>query len=131
MKGRNKILLGGVLLAAAIVIVGVSGRLYYAYRLSGLVAECETHNVPEPRPYNYDAGPSLCDPAMIYARGTGAYGIQGEIQTAYLDSKIFMSGFPIAAGSIALLFAVPWLWYFFLRRLAELRRAGRGAEDEP
>jgi len=56
-----------------------------------------------------------------------APGIQGAIQKAY-EAKIASSNWPLPTALIACAIAlVYWFWYFFLRRIAELRAAFTGS----
>jgi hypothetical protein len=145
MKRRHKILFGGLSLAAAIILTLVIGRGFYAHRLSGLVAECVATDVKESELPADTSSPiymrelrrfgdkRVCDPMEIADRQGGVSvtsDLQWRVLAAYYDQKSFMSDFPTIAGCIALLSALPWLWYFFLQRLREVGRALRGTDDK-
>lgn len=144
MKRRHTILVGGMSLAAAIILTLVAGKGVYAHRLSGLVAECIATDVKESdlpsannpiymRELRAYPDKRVCDPVEIAERQGGA-GVTSDLQarmlTAYYDKKLFMSEFPVIAGCIALISALPWLWYFFLQRLGEIGRALRGTDEK-
>lgn len=143
MKVRTKILLVGISLAAVIILSGVSGRQYHSHRLAALVAECEATDVQSPEhplsSYGVEMevprdshGHHLCDPVLLNSWNSphgllGLSDLQQDIRKADFDAKYFMSGFPAVAGSLALLFAFPWLWYLLLLLLWEIRHKTGGS----
>jgi hypothetical protein len=70
-------------------------------------------------------GKLQCDPVEL-AKSGDHVGIQGQLAVAQLDVWRW-SDWPLIAGvAIVLVCSVPWLWYFVLRRIRELREAITG-----
>ena len=64
-----------------------------------------------------------CDPLEL-ARSTSHYtGNQGQLAAAEVEALGWDSWHLIAGAAILIACSLPWLWYFFLRRLRELREA--------
>ena len=73
----------------------------------------------------YESDPLVCEPATLAMLGETA-GLQKVIVGVYWESRRALSEtWPIAL-LVAALFAVPWFWYFLLRRIVELRNAVGG-----
>lgn len=71
------------------------------------------------------SGKFECDPVQLAKSGEHA-GIQGQLAVAQADVWRW-SGWPfIACVTISVTCALPWLWYFFLRRVRELHNAIMG-----
>jgi hypothetical protein len=68
------------------------------------------------------SGKMTCDPVEL-TRSDGYTGIQGQLAAAE-RSVLRWDNWPQISG-IAVLFlcSLPWSWYFFLRRIRELREA--------
>jgi len=67
-------------------------------------------------------GKALCDPVEL-AKSGGHEGIQGQVAAAELE-VLRWADWPLIVGiAILLACSLPWLWYFFLRRIRELREA--------
>jgi hypothetical protein len=123
-----------------ILIVGIfAGALTYGlgqvntHRLERRVQELQRACVAEgeadakrPGPFsvltNIFGGKPLCDPVELARSGSHA-GIQGQLATAELEVLRWANWPLIACIAIQLTCTVPWLWYFFLRRIRELREA--------
>jgi hypothetical protein len=63
-----------------------------------------------------------CDPVEL-ARSGAHIGIQGQIAAAERDALWWADWPLIACVAIQLACCLPWLWYFFLRRVREVREA--------
>lgn len=64
----------------------------------------------------------VCDAGELY-RTPNPIGLQGKIADAYSDSMHATSLTSPVATAIGVLSVIPWLWYFLLRRIVELREA--------
>jgi len=71
---------------------------------------------------NIFGGKPQCDPVEL-ARSSGRVGIQGQLAAAERDVLEWGNWPLIACIGIPLTCSLPWLWYFFLRRIRELREA--------
>ena len=67
-------------------------------------------------------GQATCDPVEL-ARSDGYPGIQGQLAAAERDVLRWANWPQISGIAIPLLCSLPWLWYFSLRRIRELREA--------
>jgi hypothetical protein len=68
------------------------------------------------------SGKMTCDPLEL-ARSGSYPGIQGQLAAAERDVLRWASWPQISGIAIPLMCSLPWLWYFFLRRIRELREA--------
>ena len=68
------------------------------------------------------SGKMTCDPIEL-ARSDSYIGIQGQLATAERERLRWGSWPQISGIAILLLCSLPWLWYFFLRRIREFREA--------
>ena len=117
----TKLLIVGMAIGVAVVGIGYATTRYRLAQVETLVAECQTvHNL-----FN---DPLVCDPVDL-RRSTSdspAVGIQAQIVSAssaagtYFDVSLYL------AALIAIVFAIPFAWYFLLRRIRELGDAIRG-----
>lgn len=143
MRITTKVLSGGC--ACAIVIV--AGGLVYADRVKdrrdALIAECRT----KPNPFDqFDDAPitiddalayrprfapekPVCDPYELISLGANE-GLQGQIVDAHYAALAANDASWFWAGVVAVLSAIPWAWYFLLRRISELRSAFAGNPPE-
>jgi hypothetical protein len=71
------------------------------------------------------SGKMTCDPVEL-ARSDGYTGIQGQLAAAERDVLRWANWPQISGIAIPLVCSLPWLWYFFLRRIRELREAIAG-----
>jgi hypothetical protein len=159
MKTENKILVGGLVLAALVFGAGFWIEHRAEKRLALLVGECEATNAAKrtsparseahkpitaedvldvpPPPHGfvpddpqavagpwvkYKNDPLVCAPFELYSL-TEATGIQKEIRDSYFDSLGAHEITAPAAMALGVLSVIPWLWYFLLRRIVELRNA--------
>jgi hypothetical protein len=128
MEKSAKIFLLGCVLGTAMVGYGYIKEDREKENLTSLVARCESEKLVTPKgPWlKYQEAPLVCEPeALMKLTDWTPVGVQREIvesaskQGAALDSSI------IAALGLVLLFALPYLWYFLLRRIRELSSAIR------
>lgn len=132
MRITTKVLWGGC--ACAILIVA-GGSLYERRgvdRMRALVEECKAkpdpwkqfENAPAPPP-GYVLDPFVCDPDKLIVLGANE-GLQGQIVDAHYASLAADEAPWFWAGVVLALSAIPWVWYFLLRRIGEIRSALAG-----
>lgn len=132
MKSTTKVLLIGLAFAASIVAAGSWRAERLADRLSALVEECSANpepwehvkNIPAP-PAGYVLDPLVCDPDELTRLGVRE-GLQGQIVDAHFAALAADEAPWFWAGIVTVLCAIPWSWYFLLRRLGEIRSALAG-----
>lgn len=117
----------GLLLAGAVASGQALVEHRYEKKLSDAIKVCAAH-----RPAKEEGKPWLdiqliCDTEYFYGHMQDAWVTpQLEVRDA-LEARDRISRWPYAlALCIALLTALPWTWYFLLRRIAELRTAIAG-----
>jgi hypothetical protein len=116
MTGSTKVFLSGVALAALVVLAGFANTR----RLESRLHELEVNCARDPK--------VVCeiDTLMDLATEHRLGGIQAEL-VAMKNTVIASKAWPLlTAVAIALVSTVPWMWYFFLRRVRELRDALTG-----
>lgn len=123
MRTPNKVLIGGLVLAALIATGGAANTA----RLEGRVKELESACAEESKREmaKFPKLTLLCE-ANELARlehASKSVGIQSQIVNAYRDSQRSGEWPYVLAIVVAFLAAMPWTWYFLLRRIAELRDA--------
>lgn len=119
------ILLGGVLAAALVFGIGKS----YDYRLKANLRNLKTECVEEGKKETLAKswpGVLVCDPMELYlsdSSKTLAVGVQAKIVAAQKDVLESQDWFLPVAIALLAISALPWFWYFLLRRIRELRDA--------
>ena len=70
-------------------------------------------------------GKSLCNPIALQQREAASTppGAQGHLVQAHRELEAWRPWPNLIGGLVALSFALPWFWYFVLRRVGELRHA--------
>lgn len=121
MDKHTKLAVAGVAIAALIAGAGAAYTHRLESRLVTLQTECQRLS-PEERKLSFRA---ICDVWSL--RGTGELqGTQAEIVAAH-DSIAAIGDWPyIVALAVLVALALPWAWYFVLRRIRELRDAIAG-----
>jgi hypothetical protein len=71
------------------------------------------------------SGKATCDPVEL-AKSDGYSGVQGQLAAAERDVLRWANWPQISGIAVSLMCCFPWLWYFFLRRIRELREAIAG-----
>jgi hypothetical protein len=126
MDKSTKILIGGMILAVLVVVGGKSRTYWLESKLHQLEASCGN-------PKKVSGGP-VCEAkafVTIGAAGVPEYavdptplqGIQAEIVATQIEIWNSGSWCYMLAAAILVLSCFPFAWYFFLRRLRELRTA--------
>jgi hypothetical protein len=129
LKIESKSLVCGLVLAVAVYGGVAWNKQRLDKHLRSLVAQCDAINdrnvkvVPEAgKPWTrYRADPLVCEPNAL-ASAVQVSELQADILGAHSDWKDAANPIP-AAVLLTILSAVPWLWYFLLRRIVELRNA--------
>lgn len=116
MTGSTKVFLSGAALAALVVVAGFANTRRLESRLHDLEVNC----AQDPK--------VVCeiDTLMDLAKEHPLGGIQAEL-VAMKNTVVASKAWPFpTAVAITLVSAVPWMWYFFLGRVRELRDALAG-----
>jgi hypothetical protein len=124
-----KILIGGVVIGALTYGLGQ----WNTHRLEQKVLQLQRTCVAENQAEENKQGPwsaltgifttkATCDPGEL-AGSNDSTGIRGDLAAAERDRQGWVSRASWSALAIAVLSSVPWFWYFFLRRIRELREA--------
>jgi hypothetical protein len=128
----TKVLIAGILAGTLVYGVGQVNAVRLERRVQGLQRACVAETEAEAKKRgtfsaltSIFSGKPTCDPVEL-ARSSGYLGIQGELAAAERDVVPWADWSPIAATAILVMCCLPWLWYFFLRRIRELRKAITG-----
>ncbi len=119
------ILLGGVLAAALAFGIGKANTYRLETNLRNLQTECTEEGKKETLAKSF-GGVLICDPMDLYLSESSKnlhVGIQAKVVAAQKDvlrSEDWV--LPVAIALLAIS-ALPWFWYFLLRRIRELRDA--------
>ena len=129
MDKPAKILIGGILAGALVYGLGEMNTFLLERRVQELQRACvaETEAAAKKQGTlsaltSIFSGKATCDPVEL-ARSDGYPGIQGQLAAAERDVLRWANWPQISGIAIPLLCSLPWLWYFFLRRIRELREA--------
>jgi len=124
-----KILIGGIIAGALIYGLREMNMFRLERRVQELQRACVAQTEAEAKKQgtfsalaSIFSGKMTCDPVEL-ARSDGYTGIQGQLAAAERDVLRWANWPQISAIAIPLLCSLPWLWYFFLRRIRELREA--------
>ena len=125
----SKILIGGIITGALIYGLGEMNTFRLERRVQELQRVCVAETEAEAKKQgavsafaNIFLGKMTCDPVEL-ARSNAYAGIQRELAAAERDVLRWASWPQISGIAIPLMCSLPWLWYFFLRRIRELREA--------
>jgi hypothetical protein len=124
-----KILIGGIIAGALVYGLGEMNTFRLERRVQELERACVAETEAEAKKHgtlsaltSIFSGKATCDPVEL-ARSDGYPGIQGQLAAAERDVLRWANWPQISGIAIPLLCSLPWLWYFFLRRIRELREA--------
>jgi hypothetical protein len=127
MDKATKILFGGILCGGIIA----SGQMFYKRslenKLNQIKAECIAEDIAQRKKTPDLDFRMLCDAEDLDANWDGVKGrqeVQSKLVDAYRDLRQAES-FPLflVAALVIGFSALPWLWFFLLRRIRELRDA--------
>jgi hypothetical protein len=124
-----KILIGGIFAGALIYGLGEMNTFRLERKVQELQRACVAEKEPEAKKQgtlsaltSIFLGKATYDPVEL-ARSDGYTGIQGQLAAAERDVLRWANWPQISAIAIPFVCSLPWLWYFFLRRIRELREA--------
>lgn len=124
-----KILIGGIIAGALIYGLGEMNTFRLERRVQELQRACVAETEAEAKKEgalsalaNIFSRKMICDPVEL-ARSDSYPGIQGQLAAAERDVLRWASWPQVSGIAIPLMCSLPWLWYFFLRRIRELRGA--------
>jgi len=125
----TKVLIAGIFSGALVYGFGQMNTRRLEHRVQELQRACVAESQAEAKEQgtlsalkSFFVGKSLCDPVELAKSGDYA-GIQGQLAAAELD-RLRWTRWPLSACiAIQVACCLPWLWYFFLRRIRELRAA--------
>jgi hypothetical protein len=124
-----RILIGGIFAGALVYGLGEMNTFRLERRVQELQRACVAETEAEAKKQgtlsaltSIFSGKTTCDPVEL-ARSDGYPGIQGQLAAAERDVLRWANWPQISGIAISLLCSLPWLWYFFLRRIRELREA--------
>jgi hypothetical protein len=125
----SKILIGGIIAGALIYGLGEMNTFRLERRVQELQRACVAETEAEAKKQgalsalgNIFLGKMTCDPVEL-ARSEAYAGIQRQLAAAERDVLRWASWPQISGIAIPLMCSLPRLWYFFLRRIRELREA--------
>lgn len=124
MESPTKILLIGAAAAGLIALAGYGYEYHLASTLSNLEAKCVEEGKKESLAASF-GGVMLCDRETL-ADLPESVGIQAEIVAAHNKVKYSDDWYYVVAIGVLAASAVPYIWYFLLRRIRELRNAIMG-----
>lgn len=119
MNKSIKILIGGLSVAAIVIVVG----LVNTYRLDSKVQQLELTCIEEGKVDKSSEWELVCEAKQL---SLDSVGIQLEIAEAQLDAKKSREWPYIFALGILAISVVPFAWYFLLARVRELHDAITG-----
>jgi hypothetical protein len=124
-----KILIGGIFAGALIYGLGEMNTFRLERKVQELQRACVAETEAEAKKQgtlsaltSIFSGKATRDPVEL-ARSDGYPGIQGQLAAAERDVLRWANWPQISGIAISLMCCFPWLWYFFLRRIRELREA--------
>jgi hypothetical protein len=127
-----KLLIGGIIAGALIYGLGEMNMFRLGRRVQELQRACVAETEAEAKKQgalsalaSIFSGKMTCDPVEL-ARSDGYTGIQGQLAAAERDVLRWANWPQISSIAIPVVCSLPWLWYFFLRRIRELREAIAG-----
>ena len=129
MDKPAKILIGGIFAGALVYGLGEMNTFRLERQVQELQRACVAATEAEAKKQgtfsalvSIFSGKAICDPVEL-ARSDGYPGIQGQLAAAERDVLRWANWPQISGIAISLMCCFPWLWYFFLRRIRELREA--------
>ena len=129
LERPTKFLLFGVVLGIIALVTGYTMSHYYSGMTDTLVEECISENnkptaAGVPR---WTQAPLVCNvPKLVSAArvaNSGLVGIEAKIVEAHRLSNAWLNRAHMLGGVLIGIFALPYGWYFLLRRIKELSNA--------
>ena len=132
LEGPTKLLLFGVVVSIAVLMTGYAVNQYYSNLVNDLITECKDEN-KKPRPTDapdWAKAPLVCDLHKLDPTTTGSddslVGVQAKIVETHRHADTWLSRAYMFSAVLMGIFAIPYSWYFLLRRIRELRDAVLG-----
>lgn len=125
LSGPTKALIAGILLAVLVLAAGLADTQRLERRVREIRAACEDEGR---RQANAESVPSSweldCNPgSLASSTAPDPSGVQGELARAERQ-RVQGSDWAVPAALIvAVSLSLPWIWYFVLDRIRELRHA--------
>jgi hypothetical protein len=127
MDNPTKILIGGAICAAIIAGMGALNTARLKANLKRLETQCIEEEGKQERQHTGIDFKTVCDGAdlsdLALQIELNKTGLQAQIAAAYDDAGNSSAMPNLLAIGILIIFAIPWTWYFLLRRIRELREA--------
>lgn len=127
MDKPTKALIGGVICAVLVITGGIANNYWIESKVRSLEAECArplAGTDMKPLQSGQHHFVPTCDfKTLLLLEQGGLQGIQAEIVATQRQTSVSEYWTYIGALAVFLLSAIPWLWYFLLRRIRELREA--------
>ncbi|MHB8404624.1 MAG: hypothetical protein ACYDCJ_04285 [Gammaproteobacteria bacterium] len=119
----------GIAIGIAVLATGYVKSQYLSAQVNDLISECKAENQklmpPETPPWAKDAG--VCDLQELEASridsSNGLEGIQAKIVDTHMLAESWLTKSLVFSVVFVCIFAIPYAWYFLLRRIRELREA--------
>jgi hypothetical protein len=128
MERPVKFLIGGVIAGLLTFGSGYAGSKYYENELRGLIQSCEAESDRSRANAKDEVGKvfkMVCEPNSLSSLGD-LVGIQSRIVETHRKAQTWSESSRLLAILIVVISAVPFIWYFLLRRVRELREAIMG-----
>lgn len=130
MHRSTKLLLGGICVASLVAGAGFANTV----RLESKVREIEDKCIEESKRElaKFPGFTLLCDAkelVRLESDSNPSPGIQGQVISAYRVAQESRDWPYLLAFLVIFTTAIPWAWYFFLRRVGELHDAIVGKKD--
>lgn len=129
MERTAKIAISGLVIGCVIAGLSVEHSARLNSKLESARAECVAEGKREANTTAIGKmaakyrGKLDCDPASLQQNDVRGNNAQNNLLQAYQEQEAW-SPWPILVGILTtFISALPWLWYFILRRLAEIRQA--------
>lgn len=127
MDRSTRILIGAALAALLTLGIGFAGSKYSEKELKNLIQTCEAEGERSraTAKHKWQQGPLICDPETLKSLGDNT-GLQAQIVDTQQKAHTWLRKSRLLALLIVGIGALPYAWYFLLRRLRELRAAAAG-----
>jgi hypothetical protein len=128
MRLGTKILVGGAIASVLVLLGGALNTVRLERSVEKLQSKCRANAVEDEKrskakgEWSPPASDLICDAKELTAL-PDLKGDQADIASASRDAQESRTWPRLLAVAVLCLSAVPWLWYFLLRRIAELRAA--------
>ena len=131
MTNQLRYLLFGSVIALVVLCVGFFMNQYLSGEVESLVAQCKVeHKKAQADAPAWAKDPLVCEVQALASQspssGSQLVGIQARIVERHEQAHVWLLRSRLLAAFIFVALALPYSWYFLLRRIAELREAIAG-----